>query len=145
MYYQRIGKWPWAFYFYPPPVSPEGDIGIVSVRPSVHPSVCSSEAISQKLLDGFSWYLAWWQTYIWEWCPSFSFFEKIQNGWLMPIFVPKLDIFAYKSLLIAAMHPKFSELLEYYSLLLHASFWALWPHWRGHLRSRKVTKLDYLV
>ena len=60
----------------------------------------------------------------------------------MLIFVSKLDIFAYKSLLVAAMLPKFPELLEYYCPLLPASFWhcdLIDEVTRGHERSRNWT------
>ena len=51
----------WLLYaFLSPTGSPEGDIGIVSVRPFVHSSVHPSPAIPQKPLHGFSWYLVGW-------------------------------------------------------------------------------------
>ena len=55
----------------------------------------------------------------------YAIFEKFQDGGLMLIFVPKLDIFTFKSLVTVVRLPKSSETLNWDNIILPRMFVAM--------------------
>ena len=89
--------------------------GILELAPSVsacvHPSLCVFPVRSQKLFIASFSYLVCYLGMSQECYPSFKKFDKIQDGRLMLIFVPKLDVFTYKSFVTVVEFLKSSEML----------------------------------